>query len=125
MISLAKAQKIIPNPEKNKTVKIQTKSGREFEFDYADLGALKEVSREPLAENGLSIVHRVLRTGDYLDLVTTLIHDSGQFLSSAFPLSGKMDMKEVGAEITYAKRYNKAAILDMFAEDDNDVASAK
>jgi len=118
--ALAKAQKTMGNPEKNQSVEIVTKTGRTIKFDYADLGALREVSKDPLADNGLSICHLLIPQEGKLYLKTVLMHSSGQSIASLFPLSGSADMKEFAGEITYAKRYNKAAILDLFADDDKD-----
>lgn len=122
-VALAKAQFEMRNPEKNKTVKIQMRSGRELEFSYADLGALREASKEALHTNDLSIVHLVNAKESVLE--TKLMHSSGQWISSQFPLPPVQDIKVFAGEITYAKRYNKAALLDLFADDDNDAGESK
>lgn len=123
--ALSKAQASMLNPEKNKSVKIQTKTGREIKFDYADLGALKDVSREQLKENELAISHGVHPEMDKIFLRTMITHSSGQWMASYFPLATGDDIKTFGGEMTYAKRYNKAAILDQVADDDNDAGDSK
>jgi len=118
--ALSDAQAEMPNPEKNKSVDILTKTGRKISFKYADLGALKEVSKNALKKYELSIVNSLEPLGDKMYLKTEILHSSGQWINSLFPLTGSDDIKEFGGEITYAKRYNKAALLDLFADDDQD-----
>lgn len=123
--ALSKAQDEMQNPEKNKTVQIITKTGAKFSFDYADLGALRVASKEALKKNGLAIVHLIEGCGASNHLTTRLIHCSGQWVESKFPLTLADDIKVFAGEITYAKRYNKSALLDMFADDDNDAGEVR
>ncbi len=118
--ALSNAQKTMDSPKKNKSVEIHTKTGRIINFDYADLEAIKEVTQGPLGSNNLSISHAVIPTGEKIFLKSKVMHSSGQWIASLFPLSGQIDMKEFAGEMTYAKRYNKTALLDLFADDDKD-----
>lgn len=118
--ALAKAQAEIVPPEKNRTVQVQTRTGGRYTFHYADLGAITEAARGPLGKNGLSIVHTTEQDEQGYWLVTTLLHSSGQWIASRYPLPLQAEAKEIGSAITYGKRYLLSALLNISADDDND-----
>jgi ERF superfamily len=61
-----------------------------FNSRFADLAAVWEVCRKPLNSNGLSVIQSPEPAdGGGLLLRTTLLHTSGQFVSSAIPLAYK------------------------------------
>lgn len=119
--ALSKAQAEVVQPEKNKTVEVQTKSGHKYKFDYADYSAIVESVRIPLSKNGIAFTH-LIETDDRgaLVLFTRLIHSSGEYLESAYPLPRSTDPKELGGAITYGKRYCLSAITGCVADDDAD-----
>lgn len=103
-----------------------------FKSKYADLNALREVIREPLAANGLSIVQfaRSTQNGELVEVETMLAHSSGEFLRDtlALPVGRKydkagnpmpVDVQSIGSAITYARRYALSAILSLAADDDD------
>lgn len=122
--ALAKAQAGIKKPEKNKTVTVRTKAGGTYTFDYADLGAITDAIRHPLATNGLSYAHLIDRDEKATWLVTVLMHSSGQFLTTRYPLPANPDPKEFGGAITYGKRYSLSALTGCVADDDADADPA-
>ena len=86
-----------------------------------------DTCRPILAEHNLVITQLVTVLNDEPTLVTTLFHKSGQFLRSCYPLvkagvKQANDAQQVGAAITYARRYALTAMLFM-AQEDDDAAS--
>jgi hypothetical protein len=53
-----------------------------------------------------------------------LLHTSGQWMASSYPLPRQAGAQEMGSFITYARRYSLCAILGIAGEDDNDGESA-
>lgn len=106
---------------------------------YADWETIKEVSRIPLAENGLSVVQSPVQIDrDYKVLWTVLGHSSGQFISSTWHINPKpietregkiidVRVQQVGGEVTFIKRYAFASIigLSLGEDDDGNTASGK
>lgn len=120
------AMKSVPKAKKNP----------HFQSNYADLDAIWEVVRNPLKDNGLSIVQTTDSDpeGD-LFLETTLFHSSGEFISSVYPINPMRQVKDegwqasgdpqsLGSAITYARRYSMSAMLGISAEDDDDAEGA-
>ncbi len=120
-LALARAQSKIIAPEKNKTVKVETRDGRSYSFDYADYGAIVAAIKGPLSENEICYTHVVEAFGGGVRLVTKLIHSSGEELSSIYPLPMPgQDPKGFGGAVTYGKRYSLSAITGCVADDDVD-----
>jgi hypothetical protein len=115
--ALAKAQALIRNPEKNATVKIPNK----YTFHYADLPACFDAAREALVKNGLSHSAAVVVTDQGHSLLAMrLMHSSGQWIETTWPLPRFQDPKQFGGEITYAKRHLFTALVGIHGEDDTD-----
>lgn len=88
---------------------------------YADLGEVMRVCKKPCNDNGISIIQPVDsdESGVYVD--TTLLHESGEFISSRMRLAVKADNdpQALGSAISYAKRYSLQAMLLIPSEDDD------
>ena len=88
-----------------------------FKSQYADLASVWEACRKPLAENGLSVV-QTIDGNDKLE--TTLLHSSGQFISSTLPFVAKdQTSQSIGSAITYARRYALSAMVGICPDDDD------
>ncbi len=92
-----------------------------FKSNYADYGAVLEVVKEPLNEEGVSIIQSTYSdaAGHYVE--TILLHTSGEFISSG-PLRlelTKVDMQSLGSSITYSRRYQLQALLGIPSFDDD------
>lgn len=116
--ALAKAQAVM-KPAKMDSVNPFLKN------KYADLGAVIEASRKPLADNGLAVSQMVSTDGDIITLETILLHSSGQWLSSHMSIQadqskGMSFAQSVGAVITYMRRYSYSAIVGIYADEDTD-----
>jgi hypothetical protein len=93
-----------------------------FRNSYASLGSVWDAAREVLGANGLSVVQTYAATdGTRLDLVTTLMHESGQWISGTISMvPAKADPQGIGSAATYARRYSLASILGIVADEDDD-----
>ena len=116
--ALAKAQSTMKAATFNKV-------NPHFKNKYADLSAVLEAIRKPLADNGLSVTQTTeVRDGGGFVLVTTLRHASGQWIASEYPLPvGKP--QEMGSALTYARRYSLSAIACIAADEDDDAEGAR
>ena len=86
---------------------------------YADLTAVWNAVRDALSRNGLAVT-QVFEGTDPIILVTTLLHDSGQSISSAMPLNYVKDWHSLGSAATYARRYSLAALVGCAPEGEDD-----
>lgn len=122
--ALAKAQAEMANPKKSHTAHIASKGGARYEYHYADLAEIIDAVRPALSKHEIAFV-QVLRTNGKNVLSTRLIHASGQYIESLYPLADVLlDAQAMGSAITYARRYSLCAILGIAAEDDDDANAA-
>jgi len=96
-----------------------------FRYRYATLREVNSAVRKPLAQNGLIIAHgaRPMLTGDrqWVVVRTELRHVSGQWCRNDLPVQiFGGDPKEVGIGVSYAKRYNILALLNLSPGEDED-----
>lgn len=118
--ALSKFQAKVKAIAKDKRAKIESAKGR-YEYTYADLASVMETIRGPLSEAGLSISQPTVFKDGGLWLRTLLIHSSGEFLESYYPLPNNAGSPQAtGSAITYARRYTLASILGIVTEDDDD-----
>lgn len=121
-----------------------------FKKNYADMEAIDHVSRAALCKNGLSISQPIVPISGIPHVVTLLMHASGQWIKSYYPIiqpvnekladrllaDPKIDFKtlkqllvndpqSIGSAITYARRYSLAAICGVVTEDDDGEAATK
>jgi hypothetical protein len=112
--ALAKAQGMMENA-------IMNRINPHFKTKYADLAAIRDVSREPFSANGLAIVQTI---GDGV-LHTRLLHTSGQWIASEHPLPMSGRPQEIGSALTYARRYSLSALIGIAADEDDDATGAE
>jgi|TARA_R100001086_G_scaffold169868_1_gene92651 hypothetical protein len=99
-----------------------------FKSKYADLASVIEAIREPLSENGLSIVQDSMTCSEGIAVWTRILHNSGQWIETGpltVPMS-KLDAHGVGSASSYAKRYSILGALNvssMDLDDDGNEAS--
>lgn len=89
---------------------------------YATLHGIVESTRETLRKHGLAVVQTFGQTdGTYIDLTTTLLHESGEWMSGILTVRpAKPDPQGLGSAATYARRYALSAILGIVTDDDDD-----
>jgi hypothetical protein len=114
--AIAKAQLEIRNPTLDK-VHPHFKG-----FRYASLGSHIDAIREAFAKHGL-IVSQGIDSDDMRVSVTTMIsHTSGEWMSSAvgMTLAEKATAQNLGACVTYLRRYALASMCLLTGDDDTD-----
>ena len=103
------------------------KDGRGHNYVYATLDHTIDIIRPILVDAGIAI-SQCMGATDGDTLTTTLIHaESGQWIRSEYSLTaagmkGVNDAQQMGAAITYARRYCLLAILNIAPGDDDDAA---
>jgi hypothetical protein len=91
-----------------------------FKSRYADLASIREAIREPLAENGLSVVQGLRTVNGALEVETVLFHNSGQSIREVLSLPlPRPDPQSIGSCASYGRRYGLMAMLGLAAEDDD------
>lgn len=92
---------------------------------YADLGAVIEAVRQPMAKHGLSWSQHPTLTENGIDVETFILHESGEWMSSNISLPfgeerGKSSAQVAGSIITYLRRYALSSIFGVYADEDTD-----
>jgi hypothetical protein len=110
--ALAKAQAAIANPEKSLTATIVSPFPREGSrtFRYAPLSSGLDLVRKCLGQHEIATVQATAidRDSGLIRLTTTLVHASGEWVSSDWPvcpISETVAPHRLGAALTYARRY--------------------
>lgn len=125
--ALAKAQGEIKNPPRNREVTVVSKrTGGKYTFKYATLDQIYDTIRKPLTQNGLWIVQPLESDGNgKYRLVTRIIHESGQEISSVTPLLVEdASNQSFGSALTYMRRYALCSLLGIAADEDDDANAA-
>lgn len=97
-----------------------------FNSTYADLAAVWESVRKPLADNALALIQLPMPTdGMTVRLLTVLVHESGEYVASEIVMKPRDGTPQsVGSCLTYARRYALCAILGVTSEDEDDDGNA-
>ncbi len=96
-----------------------------FKSKYADLASCWDACRKQLAVNGLAVIQTTDVTDSGVVLVTTLAHNSGEWMRGVLPIVAKDNGPQAqGSGITYARRYALAAIVGL-AQIDDDAEAAQ
>lgn len=98
-----------------------------FRSKYADLASVWDAVRVALSGNGFAVIQSPEASdAGYVSLETTLLHSSGQWVSSTLkvPLT-KADAQGVGSAISYMRRYALAALVGVVADDDDGNAASE
>lgn len=100
---------------------IKDKTNPFFKSKYADHAGVWDSCRDLLKDNKLAVsqICGIDANGSYLE--TVLMHESGQWISGKYPLRAVKadDPQALGSAMTYARRYNLAAILGVVTDDDD------
>ena len=127
--ALAAFQRTLPSIRKGQTAKVQTKSGSDYSYDYADLTDVSEIVLPALGAVGLAWFTALdTREDGTLTLRWELVHGpSGDSRTGSIPVgrSGQ-DWQGIGSAITYARRYALTAATGVApGGDDNDGADGR
>jgi hypothetical protein len=125
--ALAKAQAEIANPEKSLTATIESPFPRESQrtFRYASLSTGLDIVRKCLGQHEIATVQAtaIERDTGLIKLTTTLVHASGEWVSSDWPVCPASETAaphRMGAALTYARRYALFTLVGIAGEDDLD-----
>src|ERR1700730_1048340 len=126
--ALAKAQIDLSNPEKTAVGLISNVSRGESErtFRYAPLSTGLELVRKSLGGQQIGVLQttEIDRPSGTVNLTTVLMHTSGEWISSDWPVCQLSDAsmpRRMGAALTYARRYSLFALVGIAGEDDADL----
>ena len=101
-----------------------SKDAEGYGYSYLTLSKMISETRGPLAECGLVVLQPLAEIAGQPAVRTVLMHESGQSIEGIQPISA-VTMKqcnsaqELGAAITYARRYGYASILSLAQVDDD------
>jgi hypothetical protein len=116
MPALIKAQGSIKHAQKDA-------KNPHFKNSYATLESVIDATKDELLKQKITVIQT--HTLDN-NLVTTLFHESGEFIQSEVKLMlSKQDMQQLGSATTYARRYALTSMLNIAQEDDDGNAAAK
>ena len=106
-----------------------SKDAEGYGYKYLTLPKLIDETRTVLAEHGLAIVQPMAEVGGQPAVKTILIHTSGDMIEGIYPITAVTmkqcnDAQQMGAAITYARRYGLSAMLNI-AQSDDDAACIK
>jgi hypothetical protein len=125
--ALAKAQAEIANPERSLTATIVSPFPRERQrtFRYASLSTGLDIVRKCLGQHEIATVQStsIDRDSGLIKLTTTLVHASGEWVSSDWPVCPASETAaphRMGAALTYARRYALFTLVGIAGEDDLD-----
>lgn len=88
-----------------------------FKNRYASLDKIQEIIKPWLEKSGIVVVHSVK---DNMVVTTIAEQDGVEMISSCFPFSTTGRSQEIGSAMTYAKRYNLSALLNLTIDDSID-----
>ena len=125
--ALAKAQADLTNPEKALVATIRASSPRDQDqtFRYAALSSGLDIVRKALGGHEIATVQATAIDNEagLIRLTTTLAHSSGEWLSSEWPvcpIAETATPRQMGAALTYARRYALFTLVGIAGEDDID-----
>ncbi len=119
--ALSKAKASMRAPKKGRTA-----NAGKYTYNYADRADVIESYASALAGSGLALVHSIsMDESMHTVLRSRLMHSSGEWIESSYPIPNVDDAQTLGSWLTYLERYQSCALLDIAAEDDDDGARAK
>ena len=125
--ALAKAQVELVNPEKSMvaTMPADGKGAAKQTFRYAPLSGGLDIVRKTLGQHEIATVQATAidHAAGLVNVTTTLAHSSGEWIASDWPVCPLDDIaspKQMGAALTYARRYALFTLVGIAGEDDLD-----
>lgn len=117
--ALLKAQTVMMGAKKDGTNPF-------FKSKYTTLNSVWEAAKDPLHENGLSLLQPIDIVGGQAVVKTIILHISGERIESNCPIvcAKQNDPQALGSAITYARRYSLASIMGIMTEQDDDAEKA-
>ena len=117
--ALATLQGQLPRVAKEHKAKVETKKGRGYTYDYADLTDVTTAIMPLLSALGLSFTACPTMLDGHFVLHYTLRFGT-QGLDGLYPLPTSGSPQEIGKAITYARRYALCAVTGLAPGGDDD-----
>lgn len=112
--ALAAFQGEMPTVPKKHTAQVKSDKGS-YSYTYAGLADVTEAAMPLLSKHGLAFV-TLPQQGQ---LVGMLLHESGESLSAALPITGGTP-QQIGSSLTYMRRYLFGCVTGVVTDDDDD-----
>lgn len=117
-VALTAAQKQIETPK-------QDSINPQFKSKYAGLQSVLDAVIPALNAHDIALTQQTKWENERLLVVTKLIHKSGQYIESVYPVLPIQDTPQgYGSALTYARRYSLSAIVGVASEPDDDANEA-
>lgn len=93
-----------------------------FKNEFASLRSIDEATKKQLTKVGIAVTQVAFTDENGGQCLFTMLgHSSGEYLAGTVKLFlSKQDMQGLGASLTYAKRYSKAAVIGVVSDADDD-----
>ena len=96
-----------------------------FKSRYADLNSVREACRIPLAKNKIAVIQLPHAEGKTVTVTTRLAHASGEWIECDLSADAQgPGIQQIGAAITYLRRFGLSAMTGVAPDDDDDGESA-
>lgn len=125
--ALAAAHSAFGDIKRDKTVRVKTRTGGEYEFSYAPMENLLAATRKQLAEQGLVVAQSVIVDDSGREqLETLLLHASGEWMANLTPvIVTDHSAQAYGSAVTYARRYGYTQMFNLASDEDDDGNAAQ
>lgn len=119
--ALLKLQAALPRISKSRKADVETKTGRKYQYKFANLADVTDQAMPEMAKLGLIFTCLpTLNAAGAFVMEYELVHaPSGETKSGVWPLS-RGSAQETGSELTYARRQCLCAVTGIAPEDDDD-----
>ena len=96
-----------------------------YGYKYATLESILSMLRPILSSNGLSVIQSNGNEGNLITVTTRLMHSSGEWLEDSGGvefqlLKGMNNAQSVGSAISYLRRYQISAFMNITSDEDVD-----
>ena len=96
-----------------------------YGYKYATLESILSMLRSILSSNGLSVIQSNGNEGNLITVTTRLMHSSGEWLEDSGGvefqlLKGMNNAQSVGSAISYLRRYQISAFMNITSDEDVD-----
>lgn len=120
--AFTKAQAEFKVPKKNRNVKVETKSGNNYTFNYADLSSIRDATVPALNKHGLTFRQQEIFDSGMVAIRSIITYKTGVHIEQIdAPLTyNAQDAQKARSITTYLRRYSMSNMLGVVAEDDDD-----
>jgi len=124
--ALADFQQECPTIAKAGEAKVQTQSGKDYSYRYADLPSIVELINPLMKKHKLGFIQPLRYSEGVRKVVTIIFHtETGHSIESEIDIpevtfKGMNDYQSLGSGITYLRRYSLSSALGIVTDEDTD-----